>query len=106
VSAERAVAAASSVTTGTANRLFVARGSSVDYAVQVVAFGIEPVGTITVFDGRRAVGTIELEAGDGGRGTLTITDLSRGMHRFSAEFSGSETVRASSTKFAFRVFVS
>jgi 5'-nucleotidase len=106
VSAERAVVAASSVTVGTANRLFVTRGSSVHYTVQVVAFGIEPVGTITVFDGRRAVGTIELEAGDGGRGTLTITDLSRGIHRFSAEFSGSETVRASSTKFAFRVFVS
>ena len=104
-SKDRAVVAASSATLGAPNRLFVARGSSVVYSVQVVALGVEPVGTVTVFDGQRAVGTIELESGDEGRGTLTISDLSRGIHRLSATFAGSDAVRGSSTAFAFPVFV-
>jgi len=103
-SRDRAVVAAPSATVGSPNRLFVPRGSSLVYTVQVVALGVEPVGTVTVFDGRRALGTIELQAGDGGRGTLTISGLSRGIHRLSAEFGGSDAVLGSSTAFAIPVF--
>ncbi len=65
--------------------------------MQVVAAGVEPVGTVSVLDRGRVVGTIELEAGDGGRGTLAISGLGRGIHLLTAQFAGTDAVRGSTT---------
>ncbi len=94
---DRAVVAAGSITLGAPDRLFVTTRGTVTYSVQVVAVGIEPVGTVSVLDRGRVVGTIELEAGDEGRGTLQISGLGRGIHLLTAQFAGSDAVRGSTT---------
>ncbi len=104
-SRDRAVVAAASVTLGAPDRVFVTTRGTVTYTVQVVAFGIEPVGTVSVLDRGRVVGTIELEAGDEGRGTLQISGLGRGIHLLSAQFAGTDAVRGSSTLIPIPVFV-
>lgn len=104
-SRERTVTAAASVTVGWTDRLLISRSGSVTYTVQVAAAGVEPTGTVTVMDGRRAVGTIVLEEGDNGRGSVTIRGLGRGVHLLRAEFAGTEAVRGSTALLPIPVLV-
>lgn len=96
-SRERAVVGATSTIVGSPNRFVIGAGSSVVYSVRVGATRVEPVGTVTVFDGDLAVGTIELEEGDRGRGSLTISGLGSGIHFLTARFEGSDAVQGSTT---------
>lgn len=74
---------------GSPDRLISFGGRNVDYRVRVqAADGSEPVGTVTIFDGRKPVATIELGEGDGGRDTVRLPRLSRGIHLLTARFEG------------------
>lgn len=96
-SRERAVVAAGSLTAGVADRVVIASSGTVTYTVQVLAVGVEPTGTVSVLDRGRVVGTIELEPGDGGRGSLALSGLGRGIHLLTAQYAGSDAVRGSAT---------
>ena len=53
---------------GRSNRLLSFGGRNVDYTLRVIAAdGSEPVGEVTIYDGRRVLTTTTLEAGDDGR---------------------------------------
>lgn len=74
---------------GSADRLLSFGGRNVDYRVRVVAAdGSEPVGTVTIYDGRTAIATIELSEGEGGRDEVRLPRLSRGIHLLTAKFEG------------------
>lgn len=74
---------------GSPSRILSFGGKNVDYRVRVVAAdGSEPVGTVTIYDGRKVVATIELGEGDGGRDTVRLPKLSRGLHFLTAVFEG------------------
>ncbi|MEO5919637.1 MAG: ExeM/NucH family extracellular endonuclease, partial [Pseudolysinimonas sp.] len=74
---------------GSVNRLLSFGGRNVDYTLHVVAAdGSEPVGEVTIYDGRRVLTTASLEVGDDGRLTVRLPRLSRGIHLVTAVFEG------------------
>lgn len=74
---------------GAPDRLLSFGGRNVDYRVRVVAAdGSQPAGTVTVYDGRTAIATIELGEGDHGRDQVRLPRLSRGIHLLTAKFTG------------------
>ena len=54
----------------------------------VAADGSEPVGEVTIYDGRRVLTTTTLEVGDDGRLEVRLPRLSRGIHLVTAVFEG------------------
>ncbi|NYD68388.1 ExeM/NucH family extracellular endonuclease [Agromyces atrinae] len=80
----------STVTLGAPSKFLVKSGSSLSYTAYVIALGEgNAVGTLTVYDGSKAVGTAEL-TGDSNRATVKISGLSRGLHLLSARYVGTE----------------
>jgi 5'-nucleotidase len=74
---------------GSVDRLISFGGRNVDYKMRVVAAdGSEPVGEVTIYDGRRVLTTTTLEIGDDGRLEVRLPRLSRGIHFISAVFEG------------------
>ena len=74
---------------GSVNRLLSFGGRNVDYTLRVIAAdGSEPVGEVTIYDGRRVLTTTTLEVGDDGRLTVRLPRLSRGIHLVTAVFEG------------------
>jgi 5'-nucleotidase len=74
---------------GAADRLLSFGGRNIDYRVRVVAAdGSQPIGTVTVYDGRTAIATVDLSAGDHGRDSVRLPRLSRGIHLLTAKFTG------------------
>ncbi|HEV7742339.1 MAG TPA: ExeM/NucH family extracellular endonuclease [Pseudolysinimonas sp.] len=82
---------------GAPNRIVSFGGRNVEYTARVVAAdGSEPVGTVTVYDGRTAIATIELGAGDHGRDSVKLPKLTRGVHLLTATFAGDGFVNSRS----------
>jgi 5'-nucleotidase len=74
---------------GSVSRLISFGGRNIDYLMRVVAAdGTEPVGEVTIYDGRRVLTTAALEMGDDGRLTVRLPRLTRGIHLISAVFEG------------------
>jgi 5'-nucleotidase len=74
---------------GSVNRLISLGGRNVDYSMRVIAAdGSEPVGEVTIYDGRHVLTTTTLEVGDDGRLTVRLPRLSRGIHLVTAVFEG------------------
>ncbi len=74
---------------GSVDRLISFGGRNVDYLMRVVAAdGSEPVGEVTIYDGRRVLTTATLEVGDDGRLEVRLPRLSRGIHLVTAVFEG------------------
>jgi 5'-nucleotidase len=74
---------------GSASRVLSFGGRNVDYTVRVVAAdGSEPVGEVTIYDGRKLVATVQLEVGDSGRVHLRLPKLTSGIHLITARFDG------------------
>ena len=74
---------------GAANRLLSFGGRDVDYRIRVIAAdGSEAVGTVTIYDGRKPVATIELTEGENGRDQVRLPKLGRGIHLLTAKFTG------------------
>lgn len=79
-------------------RLLVKKGTSVDIQVWVRADdGSAPVGTVTLVDGRKPLGTVELTAADGGRIELPTGKLNRGIHLLTVRFTGADGFESSRT---------
>jgi 5'-nucleotidase len=89
--------------TGSVDRVILT-GKDIDYSVRVTAVdGSEPVGEVTIFDGGVELTTAALEAGDGGRVTVRLPQLSRGTHLLTAVFSGDGFVDSSTKAVRVRV---
>jgi len=74
---------------GAASRLISFGGRNVDYSLRVIAAdGTEPVGEVTIYDGRKVVATVALEVGADGRATVHLPKLTRGIHLLTARFTG------------------
>ena len=80
------------------DRLLVKKGSSVDVQVWVrAADGSAPVGTVTLIDGRKVLGTVDLTAADGGRIEVPTGKLGRGIHLLTVRFTGADGFESSRT---------
>jgi 5'-nucleotidase len=86
------VAPLATLTLGVPTRFIVGSSHSVDYRVYVLAAGATVTGQVSVYDGSALVGTAELSAGTA---TVTVTGLSRGLHRLTAQFGESGQFGAS-----------
>jgi 5'-nucleotidase len=80
------------------DRFLVKKKSSVDIQVWVRADdGSAPVGTVTLIDGRKPLGTVELTAEDGGRIEIPTGKLNRGIHLLTVRFTGADGFESSRT---------
>ena len=80
------------------DRLLVKKNSSVDVNVLVRADdGSAPVGTVTLIDGRKPLGTVELTAADNGRIEIPTGKLNRGIHLLTVRFTGADGFESSRT---------
>lgn len=80
------------------DRLLVKKNSSVDINVLVRADdGSAPVGTVTLIDGRKPLGTVELTAADNGRIDIPTGKLNRGIHVLTVRFTGADGFESSRT---------
>ncbi|MGN6502055.1 MAG: 5'-nucleotidase C-terminal domain-containing protein, partial [Pseudolysinimonas sp.] len=71
------------------DRVLSPSGQNVGFTARVWAVGgSEPVGEVTIYDGKTAIATVQLEAGDHGKVHLTLPKLDRGIHLLRAVFSG------------------
>ena len=87
------VAKLATLTLAVPTRLIVVGSRSVDYRVQVLApSGVTVSGPIYLYDRGVLVGSAVLS---GGKATVTLTDLSRGVHRLTAEFAETDQFGAS-----------
>ncbi len=87
---------AKSVTIGLPSTLIATTKSTVKFTTIVVAErGATVTGDITVYDGSKAVATATLTADSHGIVTVTLPKLSRGVHRLSVSYAGSDTVKPS-----------
>ncbi|MBU4465293.1 MAG: Ig-like domain-containing protein, partial [Actinobacteria bacterium] len=94
-----------SSTFGWPSTLLTKKGSTVKYTAVVSARGVAPTGVVTILDGSRPIATVTLTAADNGRVTLTLPALSRGLHKLSASYAGSDTVKASASPFWLPVII-
>lgn len=89
---------ADSLTIGIPGRLIAKAGSTVKFTTIVLAERGAPVtGEITVRDRGTAIATATLAAENRGVLTLTLPALSKGLHRLSVAYAGSDTVRPSTS---------
>lgn len=83
-------------TIGLPGKLLAKKGSAVPYTVFVLAEGkTAPTGEVTVYDGSTAIATVTLDAKDKGKAKVTLKNLSRGVHKLSAAYAGSDKFEAS-----------
>jgi 5'-nucleotidase len=82
-------------TSGSANKLIVFGNSPVTYSVAVRADGVVPTGEVVVYDGLRPLTTITLDEADGGRDTVTLPRLGRGLHLLTARYQGNDELLGS-----------
>ncbi|GAB2457855.1 5'-nucleotidase [Conyzicola lurida] len=82
-------------TSGSANKLIVFGNSPVTYSVTVRADGVVPTGNVVVYDGLRPLTTITLDEADGGRDTVTLPRLGRGLHLLTARYEGNDELLGS-----------
>jgi 5'-nucleotidase len=75
-------------TSGSLNHLLVSSHSTVKYTVQVRAHEGTVSGDVGIYDGRRQIATATL--GSGGRVTVTLPKLKRGVHLITAKFIGTD----------------
>jgi hypothetical protein len=59
--------------------------------------GSAPVGTVTLIDGRKPLGTVELTAADNGRIDIPTGKLNRGIHVLTVRFTGADGFESSRT---------
>jgi 5'-nucleotidase len=89
---------AASVTVGAASTIIANHNATIRYSLIVRATGgIEPTGLVTVFDGTKAVATVELTPGAGGKAKITLPKLGAGLHLLTARYAGSGTVKPSTS---------
>lgn len=87
---------ADSVTVGIPNKILVKEKQRIQYTVLVKAEGWIPVtGEVTVYDGDKAIATATLVAKDRGKIKVTLPALTKGVHKLSVSYAGSDTVRPS-----------
>jgi 5'-nucleotidase len=87
-SAEKTVSKLSTRSSGSLAKHVLFGANSVQYTVSVTApQGAVPGGSVTIYDGLRAVQTVEL--GADGTATVTLTGLSRGLHVITTRYAGS-----------------
>jgi 5'-nucleotidase len=99
------VVKADSVTIGAASTVIANRNATIKYSLTVRATGgIEPTGLVTIFDGAQAIATVELTPGAGGKAKITLPKLGAGLHLITANYAGSNTVKAS-TSLPFPLFL-
>ena len=80
------------------DKLLVKKGSSVDVTVLVVTEDRSPaVGSVTLLDGRKPLGTVELTAADRGRVEVPTGALGRGIHLITVRFDGAEPYESTRT---------
>jgi 5'-nucleotidase len=88
-----------------ADRLFSLTGKNVGYSIHVTAAdGTVPVGTVTIYDGRRVLTTVDLTAASGGNVKLTLPRLARGVHILTSTFTGAAFVDSRSKPSVVLVF--
>lgn len=74
---------------GHVNHVLSLGGRNLTYQVHVTTDDGSPaVGTVTIYDGKKVVATVQLTAGDNGRETVKLPTLKRGVHLLTARFSG------------------
>lgn len=96
---------ADSLTIGIPNKILVKAKAILPYTVIVLAEGGAAVtGVVTVLDGKTPIATVTLTEKDRGKVKVNLSGLSRGVHRLSASYGGSDLV-APSTSFGFPVLV-
>jgi 5'-nucleotidase len=96
---------ADSAVFGFPNKLFAKAGSAVQFTTVVVAEGGVPVtGDVTIFDGDAAIATATLTEEDRGVVKVKLPRLDKGVHKLSAAYAGSDTVKPSESP-AVPVFV-
>lgn len=84
----------SSSTSGSASRVVVFGGQSLDYRVTVTgSSGLIPTGDVVVYDGGRKLTTVQL--GPDGRVTVPITGLRGGIHLLTARYLGNDQLAGS-----------
>ena len=82
-------------TTGSANRFLSFGGSNLRYSGTVSATGVPVTGTVTIYDGTKAVGTATIEADAAGRFSVALPKLGRGLHLLTARYAGSDQLLGS-----------
>jgi 5'-nucleotidase len=93
---EKKIGKARSDTSNRLNKLLVSSNSTVTAKIEVDGqFGLEPVGTVNVYDGRKLIATATLAAGDDGRVTVTLPKLGRGIHLITVQYEGSGQLEGS-----------
>ena len=75
--------------------LFANHNRTIHYTVTVRAGGQIPTGTVTIYDGRKAVAKVTLTEADNGTAKVALPKLGRGIHILTARYAGSDTVKAS-----------
>lgn len=75
--------------------LFANHNRTIHYTVTVRAGDVVPTGTVTIYDGRKAVAKVTLTEEDNGTAKVALPKLGRGIHLLTARYAGSDTVEAS-----------
>jgi len=87
---------ADSVTIGIPNKIIAKQSAAIQYRVIVFAESGDAVtGEVTIYDGEAAIATATLTEADRGIVKVELPTLSKGLHKLSASYAGSETVKPS-----------
>lgn len=87
---------ADSVTIGVPNKLLAKAKSAIQFTTIVVAEGRTPVtGEVTIYDGEKEIATATLTAKDRGVVKVKLPALSKGVHKLSVSYGGSDSVKPS-----------
>lgn len=84
-----------STTIGIPSRLLAKAGTPLSYTVIVLAKGQVPTGAVTIRDGSKTIATATLTTANKGHVTVKLPLLSRGVHKLSASYAGSDLIAAS-----------
>lgn len=87
----------SSYTIGIANKILANHNSQIKYTVVVTARGEVPTGEVAIYDGKKLLTTVTLDAKDKGKITVKLPKLKAGIHLLSAKYAGSDAVKASAS---------
>ncbi|MDY0909920.1 5'-nucleotidase C-terminal domain-containing protein [Microbacterium sp. CFBP9034] len=87
---------ADSVTIGFPNKLIAKAKAAIQFRTIVLAEdGVPVTGEITIYDGGKAIATATLDPEDGGTVKVKLPALSKGVHKLSVSYAGSDTVSPS-----------
>jgi 5'-nucleotidase len=84
-----------STTVAWPSKLIAKKGQTVSYTAVVSAKGQVPTGTVTIYDGKKAIAKATLTADSKGKVTVKLPALSRGVHKLNALYSGDDHVKSS-----------